>query len=269
MYARPAARKRIDRCLFTDHMENKMSRISSLESYIEAAHVADDVFALRPDYRVLLMAVDGVEPGPGDEQSESLLRRAERMASDLLTDQPVDQVPHIAAWRDAYRSFGAKPQRTRNSLEALTRRAPTGLPRINRLTDVYNALSIIHQIPLGGEDLERYAGPPRLIRAIGNEPFDTSADGVDCIEHPVPGEVVWCDDAGVTCRLWNWRQARRTQLQPETTSALFIFDALDPLTDDELNAAGDELIQNLKRSSPDLVSVRRVIRQAAPDQSPS
>ena len=44
--------------------------------------------------------------------------------------------------------------------------------------------------------------------------------------------MVWCDDAGVTCRRWNWRQARRTQLRDDTTTALFILDALAPMTDD-------------------------------------
>jgi len=51
----------------------------------------------------------------------------------------------------------------------------------------------------------------------------------DVIEHADPGEVVWCDAAGVTCRRWNWRQARRTQLREGTTTALFIH-ALDPVT---------------------------------------
>ena len=82
---------------------------------------------------------------------------------------------------------------------------------MNRLTDLYNAVSVLHQVPLGGEDLTRYDGPPRLVRATGQEPFDTVADGETVVEHPDPGEVVWCDDAGVTCRRWNWRQARRTR----------------------------------------------------------
>ncbi|MBG6067005.1 hypothetical protein [Micromonospora ureilytica] len=43
--------------------------------------------------------------------------------------------------------FGAKPQRTRNRLEALLRRMAAGLPRVNRITDVYNAVSITHGIP--------------------------------------------------------------------------------------------------------------------------
>jgi DNA/RNA-binding domain of Phe-tRNA-synthetase-like protein len=63
--------------------------------------------------------------------------------------------PHVAAWREAYQAFGAKPNRTRNSLEALLRRAATDLPRVNRLTDIYNAISVLHQIPIGGEDLAR------------------------------------------------------------------------------------------------------------------
>jgi DNA/RNA-binding domain of Phe-tRNA-synthetase-like protein len=168
----------------------------------------------------------------------------------------------VAAWREAYRAFGAKPQRTRNSLEALLRRAGSGLPRVNRLTDLYNAVSVLHQIPLGGEDLTRYTGAPRLIRATGTEPFGTAADGVAVTEYPEPGEVVWCDEAGVTCRRWNWRQARRTQLREDTTTALFILDALGPVSDEALSAAADDLVAHLTRPGPDVLAVRRLLAAA-------
>src|SRR6478736_2636068 len=189
-----------------------MPDLAPLRAFLATGEVDTAVFALRPDYRVILLAVDGLVPGPSDEAGEALLQAAEAAAGEMLRDQPVEQIPHVAAWREAYRAFGAKPQRTRNSLEALLRRAASGLPRVNRLTDLYNAVSVLHQVPLGGEDRTRYTGAPRLIRATGTEPFDTTADGVAVIEHPDPVEVVWCDDAGVTCRRWNWRQARRTQL---------------------------------------------------------
>ena len=231
-------------------------------SILAAATVGDDVYALRPDYRALLLAVVGIEPGPSDATSEVLLVGAEDSARDLLATQPVEEVPHVAAWRDAYRGFGAKPQRTRHSLEALLRRAPDGLPRVNRLTDVYNAVSVRHLVPVGGEDLDRYVGPPRLVRASGAERFDTVASGETVVEHPEAGEVVWCDDAGVTCRRWNWRQARRTALTEATTSALFILDALDPMTDDELAAAGEELIAQLSRLGPDVRVERRMLRRS-------
>lgn len=233
--------------------------------FLAGAQVDAGVFALRPDYRALLLAVDGLVPGPSDEASESLLRAAE-VAAHAWGEQPVESQPHVAAWRAAYRGFGAKPQRARNSLEALLRRAPTGLPRVNRLTDLYNAISVLHLLPVGGEDLARYAGPPRLVRATGTEPFDTVADGSDIVEHPEPGEVVWCDDAGVTCRRWNWRQARRTQLRDDTTTALFILDALEPMTDDALTAAADDLVDLLARLGPGVTTARRLITASRASQ---
>jgi DNA/RNA-binding domain of Phe-tRNA-synthetase-like protein len=235
----------------------------ALDQYLAASHVDPGVFGLRPDYRALLLAVDGLVPGPSDHASDALLRTAEATAAQALDGRPVTELPHVAAWREAYRAFGAKPQRTRNSLEALLRRAVSGLPRVNRLTDIYNAVSVHRQVPVGGEDLNRYSGAPRLVRATGSEPFDTVADGEVVTEHPDPGEVVWCDDAGVTCRRWNWRQARRTQLSDETTMALFIFDALDPLTDEQLQAAADELVSHLTRLGPEVRVVRRLITAAA------
>jgi DNA/RNA-binding domain of Phe-tRNA-synthetase-like protein len=232
---------------------------SALEAFLAAGSIGAEVCALRPDYRALLLAVDGIVPGPSDDVSEALLSAAEHAARDALATQPVEELPHVAAWREAYRAFGAKPQRTRNSLEALLRRAGSGLPRVNRLTDVYNAVSVLHQVPLGGEDLTRYSGPPRLIRATGSEPFDTVADGAAVVEHPEPGEVVWADDAGVTCRRWNWRQAHRTQLGEDTNVGLFILDALDPMTDEALHAAAEDLVGHLAQLAPDLRVHRRLI----------
>jgi DNA/RNA-binding domain of Phe-tRNA-synthetase-like protein len=76
--------------------------------------------------------------------------------------------------------------------------------------------------------------------------------------------VVWCDEAGVTCRRWNWRQARRTQLREDTSTALFILDALDPVTSEALHAAAADLLARLARLGPD---VRRLIAAGpAPDE---
>ncbi|CCQ48091.1 B3/4 domain protein [Pseudarthrobacter siccitolerans] len=236
-----------------------------LQEFLAGAHVDGAVFSLRPDYRAVLLAVDGLVPGASDEAGEKLLQEAEAAARAALEGRTVEDLPHVAAWREAYKAFGAKPQRTRNSLEALLRRAASGLPRVNRLTDLYNAVSVLHQVPLGGEDLAGYAGAPRLFRAAGTESFDTVAGGDEVLEHPEPGEVVWGDDDGVTCRRWNWRQGRRTQLQDGTTAALFILDALEPMTDDALHAAADYLAARLERLGPDVAIASR--RLAAPHDS--
>ena len=239
-----------------------MPELAMLQEFLDGSRVDAAVFTLRPDYRALLLAVDGFVPGPSDEASDALLQAAEARAREALSDRPVEELPQVAAWREAYRAFGAKPQRTRNSLEALLRRAEAGLPRVNRLTDLYNAVSVLHQLPIGGEDRTRYRGSPRLVRATGAEPFDTVADGGAVIEHPEVGEVVWCDEAGVTCRRWNWRQARRTQLGEDTSAALFILDGLDPMTDQRLHSAAEDLLVHLARLGPDVHAAQRLIAAA-------
>ena len=236
-----------------------MRELATLQGVLDRAEVEAPVRALRPDYRAVLLAVDGIEPGASDAVSEALLQQAEAGARQALAGRPVEDLPHVAAWREAYRAFGAKPQRTRNSLEALLRRAESGLPRVNRLTDVYNAVSVLHGVPVGGEDLDRYAGPPRLVRATGHEPFDTTSGGTTVVEHPDAGEVVWRDDAGVTCRRWNWRQARPTQRTDGTTAALFVLDALGLLADGALGAAADDLTAELRRLGPEVRVARRLL----------
>lgn len=234
---------------------------AALEAYLNSAKIAPEIFKLRPDYRALLMIVEGIPPGPSDTASETLLQEAEWSAREALTKHSINDVPHIAAWREAYKAFGAKPKKERNSLESLMRRAES-LPRVNRLTDIYNAISIKHQIPVGGEDLDKYVGLPVLIRSTGKEKLETSAAGAAVTEYPPVGEVVWCDDAGVTCRRWNWRQCKRTGLSDATTRVLFILDALEPCSDNALEAAADELASVLSRLLPEVRTSRRIIRDS-------
>ncbi|KSU66011.1 B3/B4 domain-containing protein [Arthrobacter sp. NIO-1057] len=214
--------------------------------FLYGCSIDPSVLELRPDYRALLLVVEGIDPRANSEIAHELINKAEAHANELLAATPVDQLPQISAWREAYRGFGAKPQRTRNSLEALTRRAGAGLPHVNALTDIYNAISVLHQIPLGGEDFDLYDGPATLTRATGDESFDTTAGGEVVLENPETGEVIWRDNTGVTCRRWNWRQGKRTALSQDTTNAFFILDALAPMSDEELEATGEALSQALE-----------------------
>lgn len=242
-----------------DHEETRMS---TYDDWLARASISPEVGALRPDYRCLLVVAQGLTPGPSDDVSEHLLVEAESTARDALADTSVEQLGHIAAWRDAFRAFGAKPSRTRNSAEALLRRVSEGLPRINRLTDAYNAVSIATQTPLGGEDLAAYSGPLHLVRAVGDEEFGTLASGEEVIENPGPGEVVWRDDLGVTCRRWNWRQCYRTRITENTPDAVFICDVLDVDPGDaqaRADAVLARLTDALARVSPGAHLTSRVV----------
>lgn len=214
--------------------------------------VSDDVRTLVPGFTHLAVEARGLVNGPSNENSLALLDDAARRLVERLDGRAPHEDPHVAAWRDAYAAFGAKPSRTRNSAEALAKRALTdaGLPRINLLVDAYNAISVAHLIPVGGEDTDRIKGAMRLVRATGREPFPTVAGGEEGVENPEPGEVVWCDDEGVTCRRWNWRQGVRTRLTEESVNAVFLLESLTPMTIRELEAAGAELAESLEKLSP-------------------
>jgi DNA/RNA-binding domain of Phe-tRNA-synthetase-like protein len=68
---------------------------------------------------------------------------------------------------------------------------------------------------------------------------------------------VWADDLGVTCRRWNWRQGTRTRLTDMSVEALFLFERLEPLSLDALDAAADALVDVVRERYPDIGVERR------------
>ncbi|TPQ16816.1 B3/B4 domain-containing protein [Streptomyces sporangiiformans] len=214
--------------------------------------VSDEVRALAPRFTYVTVEAYGLVNGPSTDGTSAILDDAARRLAVRLEGRPPHEDPHMAAWRETYTAFGAKPSRTRNSAEALAKRAlsAAGLPRINLLVDLYNAISVAHLIPVGGEDIARIQGGMRLVRATGDEAFVTVAAGEEVVEHPDAGEVVWRDEAGVTCRRWNWRQGPRTRLTEESTSGLFLLENLAPMPVATVEAAGAELAELLEKFSP-------------------
>jgi len=119
------------------------------------------------------------------------------------------------------------------------------IPAINGIVDLYNALSLKYVLPMGGEDWSKLSSDLHLTFAQGNEPFLTMNAGQEEITYPDAGEVIWADNTGVTCRRWNWRQGRRTQLTEATSSIYFDLDSLAPYPTETLLAAGNELKEHL------------------------
>ena len=158
-------------------------------------------------------------------------RALARACAALGTDEAPWALEHLAAWDQVFKGFGAKPARTPCSAQALRKRVLRDgvLPAIDPVVDLYNAISIEYAIPVGGEDLAAYVGAPRLVIADGSECFDTLKEGLPTQEAPAPGEVVWRDDLGVTCRRWNWRQGIRTRLSLSSPRMWFILECLPPM----------------------------------------
>ena len=178
---------------------------------------------------------------------------------------------HLNAWREAYRGFGAKPQRTPCSAEALRKRCERDgtVPAANAVVDLYNAISLRFAIPVGGEDASSYVGSPQLVRATGAESFDTMADGQPKLETVEAGEVVWRDNLGATCRRWNWRQGTRTRITEASTSLWFVLERLEPMPTEALLTAGKELDEALQQEGLSGVSNLILLDVANPGGRPA
>jgi DNA/RNA-binding domain of Phe-tRNA-synthetase-like protein len=223
-------------------------------SFAPAVH--DAVWLLRPDFIALSIVARGGRNAPSEDRALEDLLAIDRHGAAWAE-------AHLNSWRDAYRAFGARPQRTPCSAEALRKRFEKDgvLPRVNAVVDLYNAVSVNFAVPVGGEDLSAYAGSPRLIRAAGDEMFATTRDGQPAVETVEAGEVVWRDDEGVTCRRWNWRQSPRTRLEASSTEMWFVLERLDPMPIDALVEAGDAIVAGLRRLAPDVVVETTLLRQ--------
>ena len=222
--------------------------------------VDPEIFARFPGVVVGVVVARGLDNRTPRPELARALRRAERSARERLGSEPVAEHERIAPWREAYRSFGAKPSRYRSSIEALVRRVLGGeeLPSINPLVDLYNRVSLDHLLPAGGEDLAAVTGTVRLRFAGDDEPA-VELLGDREPRAPEPGEVIYADDVGAICRRWNWREAARTRLTPDTRDALLVLEALPPAGRPELEAALDDL-----GSAVEAVLGGRVVTLASP-----
>lgn len=225
--------------------------------HVVVPSIDSGVSRIAPGFRALSISVEAAKIVDTGIASEALSR-----ACRSLADRDVAWAEaHSSAWAEVFRAFGAKPQRTPCSSDALRKRVwrDGGLPSIDPVVDLYNAISIEYAVPVGGENVAAYVGEPRLVIAEGTESFDTMKDGMVAHESPNRGEVVWRDDIGVTCRRWNWRQGIRTRLSSDTPRMWFILESLPAMPLDALHEAGERLVQGLHHLMPEAVIDTRLI----------
>lgn len=202
--------------------------------------IAPDIFTLYPGYCRGVVVARGFTNGPSAPAVTALLRQAEAALRGRITGN-VAEVPEIAAWRDAYRRFGAKPSEHRSAIESLARRVlkPDSLPDINTLVDIGNLVSIKHLLPAGAHPTDGLQNGLTLRLAKAGDTFNPP-DGSP-VEAPSAGEVVFADGASVLTRRWTWRQAANTQTLPETKSVFFNIDGLPPTSRATVQAATAEI----------------------------
>jgi DNA/RNA-binding domain of Phe-tRNA-synthetase-like protein len=198
--------------------------------------IAPAIFAMHPHYCRGLVVIDGADNTRTSAKLSAALRDAEASVRATVRGNAAEH-PRIAAWREAYRQFGAKPSEHRSSIESLVRRVLKGesVPSINPLVDIGNLVSLRHLVPAGVHPLKDTCQELALRAALPGDTFIPSEG--QSAEVPEATEVVFASGHEVLTRRWTWRQAAGTQTLPDTTRVFFNIDGLPPATRADVDAA--------------------------------
>jgi DNA/RNA-binding domain of Phe-tRNA-synthetase-like protein len=209
--------------------------------------ISTEIFNKFPGYaRGVVLAYD-VENRDSPKELITLLRDAETAIRGQMKVESIAEHPRISAWREAYRSFGAKPSEFRSSVEAMARRVLRNepIPSINALVDIGNVISLRHIVNLGGHAIDEVKENIELRPATGAELF--LPFGSDQTESPVPGEIIFVEGNTVLTRRWTWRQANHTITLLSTRNIEFNVDGLPPVPISEVEEICDEVMDMVRR----------------------
>lgn len=212
--------------------------------------VTSEVRDRYPDLMIGVVVGRNVTNRHEDQALEELKREVEQDVRSKWTIEDLIQQPLIAAWRDTYRSFGAKPKEYTPTAESLVRRVIKGssIPKISVLVDAYLVVELKHLLPIGGYDLDAIRGSISLRFSPGGESFVPLGGGQKTTK---PGEVVYSDDQRVLTVRWNYLDCDDTKITMDTKSFVLCIEAADPRIDsDTLARATDDLNVILQRFCP-------------------
>jgi len=208
----------------------------------------ESFWSLFPDAEIGVVVLNDVDNSDSVYEDNEIIRddlaKANQEAGKWITATPLSKNEVIKVWRDAFQKF-KKKKGNRASIEALLARVDKGnyVGGINPLVDVYNAISLTYGLPIGGEDIDNFAGNLRLtVSEEGGDEFMALGDEEN--NPTLPGELCYLDDIGAVCRCWNWRDGKRTMLTGNTKNAFMIIESVDPGRHGDLVEALDLMEEN-------------------------
>ena len=205
------------------------------------------LFEMFPDLAIGVVIAVGIDNRRDGDAAAAFLREQVDAVRSSWSHDRLETDLRIAAWREAYRAFGAKPKKHRCSVENAIRAILDGtrFPSINKAVNAYNAISLKHGVPAGGDDLDRVDGDIVLALANGDERF-VPLNGSEPMP-PKPGEVIYRDDEDVLCRRWNWRECDKSKMTAESTNLCLVVEGLPPVSREEVRRISAELGEAIER----------------------
>jgi DNA/RNA-binding domain of Phe-tRNA-synthetase-like protein len=207
--------------------------------------VDNKVFDLFPTLKIGVVYCENINNHEKNNEIRKLLDKLSQDVKQSFEGIELCEYPVIRNWRDAYKKFGEK--KNRSSIEALIRSIVNGreIPSINSLVDIYNIISIKYLLPCGGEDIDKLDDDMQLTTSDGTEIFLPL--GSDISENPNEGEIIYKFGNNVICRNFNYRESNLTKLTNDTKNAILCIECIDEKDYNKLAQAIEDLSSMVKK----------------------
>lgn len=200
-----------------------------------------------PGVRGGVILARGLKNGPTPPDLLHRYQEMQHTVKNRIGENALSEISSLAAWRRVFSSFGVKPTQYRSAAEALLRRLTKegDIPSINCLVDLGNLVSTHYALPVAFFDTRATTGAVTVKFSEGNERFTPL--GVQEIEQPTPGEVIFVDEAGlVSARRWCWRQSDESAVNADTTAAIITVEGHHDTAEEDVNSALKDLLSLLQ-----------------------
>ncbi len=203
-------------------------------------YVTEKVFEKMPDVVFGLVSVKGVDNSKDYDFIHALLEESIVSCENYFEGKVVKQEKELQPYRSAFQALGINPNKFMSSIEALLTRITKkkGMPHINPVVDLGNAISLKYYLPVGAHDLNTMDGEFCVRTATSEDTF--LPFGAESREPVDVDEVVYVTGRKVRTRRWIWRQSEEGKIDAGTSELLFIIDGFANNMNQVL-AARDEL----------------------------
>ncbi|MBS4913375.1 MAG: hypothetical protein KHZ77_04325 [Veillonella sp.] len=205
--------------------------------------VEKEIFEKLPNACFGVVMAKGIKNDKEYPEIERLLNGSIQLAAHRFDGKKVKEEAEILPYREAFRALNINPNKYLCSIEALFTRIAKGkgMPHINPVVDLVNAISLKYTLPMGAHDLGGSSEDICIRLAQTGDTFLPFGNDVE--ETPDPGEVVYAVGAQVRTRRWTWRQSEHGKITTDSTDIFFPIDGFTDINQEQLIIARDELQQ--------------------------
>lgn len=209
--------------------------------------VSEKVFEKLGDVCFGIVIAKGINNAEENIEISQLLDKSISFIEEKFEGKKVKEASEILFYREAFEKLGINPNKFMSSIEAMITRVAKkkGLPHINPIVDIGNAISLKYLVPLGAHDIDQ-ADADIFVR------FSNSGDkfipfGETEAEYLDDGELIYSVGDKVKTRRWIWRQSEEGKITEESKNVFFPIDGFKDKNLDSVIAARDELASLLEK----------------------